>query len=78
MTMPDTNPINWPATARANVGAVIDADSLWSARHYVNCARTMLAVSEQDFDLLDALDAELDTKAARLGVVDGEIVLEAG
>jgi len=68
----------WPRIARAKVGAVCGPDTLWAARHYLNCARLLLALSVDDFDLLDQLDAELDRKAAWLGVVDGEIVLEAG
>lgn len=73
-----SDPPDWPSIARRKVGAVVDADTLWSARHYLNCARLLAAVDVSDFDLLDELDLELDAKAARVGVVDAELVLEVG
>lgn len=62
----EPNLSDWPNVARAYVGQARDIKSVERARHNIQCARLLLALKVEDFDLCDQLEAELERKRQRI------------
>jgi Cdc6-like AAA superfamily ATPase len=72
--MPSNPHPQWSRNARSYVGNVTDAYTLTRARQYVHTSRLLVALTEEDFDLLDQLDDELDKRALLIGTLELEAV----